>query len=78
MFGTCCKYPSFLIFRDEILEIGFMFNLIGMYRKVCVPSAPVCLVSVLEEETHFISKTAHRGQSGRRKCFIGLIRFKVP
>ena len=34
--------------------------LMGMYGKVCVPSAPVCLVSVLVEETHFISKTAHR------------------
>ena len=38
--------------------------LIGMYGKVCVPSAPVCLVSVLVEETHFISKLQNFSRHG--------------
>ena len=50
--------------------------LIGIYGKVCVPSAPVCLVSVLVEETHFISKTTHRGQSGSLLFTMSYYAFK--
>ena len=38
--------------------------------------APVCLVSVLVEETHFISKTAHRGQSGSLLLTMSYYAFK--
>ena len=47
----------------------------GIYGKMCVPSAPVCLVSVLAGETvPFISKTAYRGQS---EFLLFTMRFKT-